>query len=66
VLGVHPKGGGTAREERNGGTRIGMHHRWQWNGRKEGGTEEVSTLTAYGGTSDAQLRDDKTEVMSLG
>jgi hypothetical protein len=30
------------------------------------GKEEVSTLRAYGGTGDAQVRDDKTEVISLG
>jgi hypothetical protein len=28
--------------------------------------EEVSTLRVYGGTSDVQVRDDTTEVTSLG
>jgi hypothetical protein len=30
------------------------------------GKEEVSALRVYGGTSDVQVRDDKTEVTSLG
>jgi hypothetical protein len=45
-----------------------MCYRRQWKGRRNEreGKEEVSTLRAYGGTSNAQVRDDKTEVISLG
>jgi hypothetical protein len=39
---------------------------WKEKRKERRGKEEVSTLKVYGGTSDAQMRDDKTEVTSLG
>jgi hypothetical protein len=41
-----------------------MERKKKWKGRK--GKVEVSTLRVYGGTGDVQVRNDKTEVTSLG
>jgi hypothetical protein len=65
---MHPKEAeeprGRRRREWNGGTRIGMCCRRQWNGRRKE-KKEVGTLMVYGKQVMCRMRDDKTEVKSL-